>query len=133
MRAHAKDVPRMVRKHGLRDGVGTWWDDWPWRHKDAWHELLLQPGAGWLRWSLGEGATPMRYDPPEPPEPYSFAPPLRRVWLYLRWAATAPRLMIVGIKHDDGTRYRYAWEEARPGWSDCWRDMRDPERGWSWR
>lgn len=87
--------------------AGDWLLELPCRRRGWLRWLLFEKGQGWLRWGTDGRETAMRYDPPEPPEPYVVAPPLRRVWFWLRWSLH--------------------WRE-RASWAECWDHMRDDDR-----
>jgi len=91
--------------------------------------LLFERGQGWLRWGQ-EQRTSYYWEPNAgayAPEWYLVAPPLHRLWLYVRQWLVLPRLMIIGYddKPYSDKRYRLSWEEACPEWP---RDMKDPDR-----
>jgi len=121
MRATLRDV----KKHP--SWIGGWWLEFPPRHRDFWWTLLLEPGQGWLRWSVDHRETGGCYDPPEPPEPYTVAPPLRRFAIYAKWWIRAPFIMWPGHRYE-GRWERLSWEEARPSWSDVGPMLTDPDR-----
>lgn len=127
MRATIYDLP----KHP--SWVGSWLQDHPMRTKWFWHILLFEKGQGWLRWGIDE-RTHYEYidEGLEAPEPYTVAPPLRCLWWYVRGWLLVPYLMLVGYPPDPNDprdkRYRYAWEEARLTFYDCWHWYRCEDR-----
>lgn len=62
----------------------SWWVEWPPRTTVTrdWRLVLFEPGQGWLRWKPEhrEDRGPTYFDPPEPPDTYTVAPPFRRLW-----------------------------------------------------
>ena len=84
MRMRLRDIRRDAKKFdcSIRDSLQCWWDEVPWKRRSWWHELLLDPGQGWLRWSLETRTWYGGYY--DPPEPYVVAPPMRRGWEHLR-------------------------------------------------
>lgn len=143
MRARLIEVPEMIRKYGLKDAILGWWEDWPCKRRDFWSLLLFQPGQGWFRWKVEHGIDIIGYEVPEA-EPYTYAPPLRRFWWYVKGWLGLPYLMIVGYRvHEMWTekgapkRQRLTFAESRPTWGDMeW--MRDDQRyadlwGWNWK
>lgn len=100
MRATVSDVLR--HPSWLRD----WWGDGPWRHRVWWHQLLLEPGEGWLRWK-GDWRHETCWDPPSHEEWMVF-PPARRLWFFLAAWARHPGMVLRGDVR---------WSEA-PSWSD---------------
>lgn len=88
MRWHIKDV--IGQPSRLRD----WWDDLPMRRKWWWHELLLAPGEGWLRWK-SDWRERISYEPPDIDQWMVF-PPLHRAWLSLTGFVMHPRWVLRG-------------------------------------
>lgn len=96
-------------------------------------QRLFERGAGWLRWGMVEEVQHSWYDPPEP---YVYAPPLRRLWIYLaQWPRSVWWWLVGGpigpgwledevLGGEKVHRQRLSWEEVRP----CWPDLTDPER-----
>ena len=111
MRATINDL----RRHPT--WIGSWLYELPYRRRDWWRNALLAEGEGWLRFApgermgyenLGEGL----YNP----EYWRVAPPLRRLYEFIRWSLIIPRVMF---------KEHLSWEEAAPAW-ECLRA--DPER-----
>lgn len=75
MRATARDVLRHP------SWAGDWRADLPMRRRRWWAELLLAPGAGWLRWGGTEAWFRTGWN--EPPDCGTVFPPARRAWLWL--------------------------------------------------
>lgn len=71
MRATAADVMRHPT------WLGSWVYDLPGRRRSWWRGLLFERGQGWLRWRMDGRSIAGGYY--EPPEPYTVAPPLRRL------------------------------------------------------
>jgi len=111
--------------------IPEWWVDLPYRRDRFWRVLLFEPGQGWLRWGKELRETAGWWDPPEPPESYVVAPPLRRIAVYLRWWMTVAWWLVCGgrVWHPyDREWMRLSWEEIRPSWSDVWDDCIDADR-----
>ena len=99
---------------------GGWWADWPVRRKHFWRTLLWEEGQGWLRWATDE-RTEYEYidEGLSQPTEYAVAPPLRRLWWWVRAAFQMPIIMFIGYKHPgDDRRTRLSFEECRPSRSD---------------
>ena len=90
MRDTLKTLPRAIRAYGIEALIG-WWIDLPrrWLHRWFWKSLFWEPGQGLFRWrtSVREGWSG---DHMTPPDPYTVAPPIRRLWMALRFRATWP-------------------------------------------
>lgn len=95
--------------------VPAWWDDLPMRRRWWWNQLLLEEGAGWLRWAPAWREW-VSYDPPDKDE-WQVFPPLRRAWIALTGWVLHPLFVIRGD---------VAWHE-RPMLVDV-RDLKDDER-----
>lgn len=104
-------------------------------HWRFWRTLLFEAGQGWLRWGTEE-RTAYYWESNAcayAPEWYRVAPPLHRLWLYVRQWFAVPHLMLIGVTFDGPPpRYRYSWEEARPCWPTDMRDN-DDRRKELWR
>lgn len=70
--------------------LADWWYELPSRRTGWWRWLLFEEGQGWLKWRMDIAETPGSYEPPEPPEPYAVAPPLRRLAMALRYRSRWP-------------------------------------------
>jgi hypothetical protein len=90
VRTTLKELPDAIHKWGLKDAVGGWWIDLPrrWRLRWWWKSLFLEPGQGLLRWGYDKREEWRGWD--TPPEPFTVAPPFRRLWLVLRFHAKWP-------------------------------------------
>lgn len=89
MRATIKDLPTLAQQYGWQETLAIWWVELPrsWRYRWWWKALLWEPGQGLLRWGLDT-----RYEGGwmEPPEPYTVAPPIRRLCMAIRYRAAWP-------------------------------------------
>lgn len=101
MRAHLSDV---IRRPST---FGDWWEDLPMRWRWWWREVLLEPGAGWLRWKPAWRER-IWHDPPDIDQ-WVVYPPLHRAWLTLSACWTLPWLALRG---------QIQWREARPSLAD---------------
>lgn len=121
-----KDLPRAVRRHGW-SSVLVWWQDTPWRKREAWSVLLFEKGQGWLRWGTSEVYVSGSWNDSafayEPGGDVQVAPPLRRLGRFLWGQLEAPFY---------ARRCGESWSVVRPSWRDM-AYLRDPERGWAWR
>lgn len=86
MRATVGDVVRQPK------WLASWWEELPARRWHWWHEVLFEPGQGWLRWGWDRRER-IYYDPPDMDQ-WQVAPPLRRVWLWVAAYITAPWHML---------------------------------------
>jgi hypothetical protein len=120
MRAKLKDL----RRHPT--WIGSWWLDWPARHRQFWRVLLLDPGQGWFRWGiayrtsytyLGEGLNV--------PEDYPCAPPLRR-------AAMSVRTVWDWLLNRHGFREDAPWPGFRAAGGGMWMDDDRSRELWGW-
>lgn len=109
MRATLVQALRADHYGTRREQLVGWWVDWPCRHRAFWSLLLLDKGQGWLRWGTDERCTYGSYDPPEPPEFYDVAPPLRRFCWWSRVKVCVPFNMI---------RLHLSREEVTCSWGD---------------
>ena len=123
MRATLADVARHP------SWLGSWWTEWPCRHKHFWMILLFDKGQGWLRWGTDERIAYTYIDEGlEQPEPYLVAPPLRRLWWWVRSVPNSLRVWLIGYEWE-GRRERLTWEESHSSFSDAFFHWyRDDER-----
>lgn len=89
MRTTLKTLPSSIREYGL-DGLTGWWIDLPrrWRHRWFWKSLFFEPGQGLLRWKMDRRDSYGGWM--DPPEAYPVAPPLRRLYMTIRFRAKWP-------------------------------------------
>lgn len=102
--------------------LAAWWSDLPPRRRFFWQELLLEPGAGWLRWGgdyreSWDSLDGYLYDAGG----CDVFPPARRVWMWLVNHLVAPWYM---------HREHLSWVEVTCSLSDI---PSDPERKNLWR
>ena len=97
---------------------GGWWADLPLRTKHFWKLLLFDKGTGWLRWGFDERTDFGGYM--DAPEPYEVAPPLRRLWIYVRAWLMLPYVCTFGYKnhYEEEGRTRLTFTEWRLTWGD---------------